>query len=168
MKKLLVFLCVFAALSLLSGCGGTNATSKEPDYSALIQPPVDLTITDCISEQELSTILGYSMTLLGVAEEGSQAVYQTDDGTCVVTVHMLNQTRAGFDAMVNASTVPMVLQEGLGESAYWYEETAQLMLYSGGYAVDIALVSVDITPANSKAYVLEIAGSILQRLPRGE
>ncbi|MBQ8683476.1 MAG: hypothetical protein IJ518_03030 [Clostridia bacterium] len=164
MRKLSVFLLIFVLGVTLAGCGGAPQEASEPDYSALIVPPVDLTITDCISEQELSTVLGYTMTLLGVGEEGSQAVYQTEDGTCIVTVHMLNQTRAGFDAMVNASAVPMVLQEGLGESAYWYGDTAQLMLYSGGYAVDVSVVCVDISEPNS--YVLQIAESILSRLPQ--
>ena len=179
MKKTAIFLLICLLCGLLGGCGSKPMEqTSEPDYSALIVPPVDLTITDCISEQQLTTILGYPMSLLGVGEEGAQAVYQTEDSTCVVTVHMLNQTRAGFDAVIGASTATTVLQEGLGESAYWFVSDemvdqnsggyAQLMVYSGGYAVDVALACADIPEANINAYVLQIAETILSRLPQGE
>ncbi len=167
MKNSIVFGMILCLLcGLLGGCGAEAPESTpEPDYSSLIVPPVDVTITNCIREQELSSILGCTVSLLGLGEDGSQAVYQSMDGTCVVSIHLINQTRAGFDAMVANAAVAMELQEGLGEIAYWYEGKAQLMVYSGGYAVDVAVACLDIPEPGT--YVMQIAQSILSRLPRG-
>lgn len=165
MKNLckLLTICV-ACLCLLAGCEKANTESEvQVDYSALTVPRVDLKITDCISEQELQTILGYPVTLSGMFEENTQAIYTSEDGTCQVTVHMINQTREGFDALVKDSTVEMVRQEGLGEAAYWYGETGQIMVYSGGYALDVAVTCVDIK--EPQTYTRQVVEMILRKLP---
>lgn len=148
---------------LLTGChAGSTASDAQPDYSALIVPPVDLAITDCITEQQLTTVLGYPMHLLGTFEEGTQAVYLSEDSACQVTIHMINQTRAGFDAMVANAIVPMILQDGLGEAAYWYEGKTQLMAYCDDYAVDVAVTCADTDQIET--YTRQIAELILTKL----
>ena len=151
---------------LLCGCGAKENAPSEPDYSAMIQPPVDVNITDCITADELTAIMGTSMELLGVYEENSQAVFLSEDGH-QVTVHMLNQTLAGFEAMKNSSSGEMVWQEGLGEAAYRYGDTAQLMFYSGGYAVDVAVTGADEGASHHTVYMMQIAEAILRKLPQG-
>ena len=152
---------LLAAL-LLGGCGKPAPETSDLDYSTLIVPAVDLTITECITEQQLTTAVGYPMHLLGVYEENTQAVYLSEDGDCQVTIHMMNQTRAGFEAQVAAATVPMIMQEGVGEVAYWYEGAAQLMVYSDGYALDVAVSCAD--TAGMEPQTRQVAELILSRL----
>lgn len=161
--KILV-LCLLCA-ALLCGCNGKPAES-EPDYSALTLPPVDLSITDCITAEELTAIMGSPMQLLGVFEDGSQAVFTSEDGTHQVLVHMLNQTLAGFEAMKNSSSYEMKWQEGLGEAAYWYGDTSQMMFFSGGYAVDIGISGTDDDAQSHNVYTMQIAETILGKLPQ--
>ena len=149
-------------LLLLGGCGKGAPDSSDLDYSSLIVPAVDLTITDCISEQQLTSVVGYSMHLLGVYEENTQAVYLSEDGSCQVTIHMMNQTRAGFDAQVTAATVPLIMQEGVGEIAYWYYGAAQLMAFSDGYALDVAVTCADTLQMDTQTR--QIAELILGKL----
>ena len=158
--KILV-LGLLAAL-LLTGCGKGAPETSEPDYSKLIVPPVDLAITDYVTEQQLTTVLGYPMHLLGVYEEGVQSVYLSEDGSCQVTIHMMNQTRAGFDAQVVAATVPLTMQEGLGEVAYWYEGKTQLIVFSDGYALDVAISCADTPEVDTQTR--QIAELILTKL----
>ena len=161
--KILVLCLVFTLL--LCGCNA-KSKDKEPDYSSLILPPVDLSITDCITAEELTAIMGSPMQLLGVYEDNSQAVFTSEDGTHQVLVHMLNQTLAGFEAMKNESAYEMTWQEGLGEAAYWYGETSQLMFFSGGYAVDIGISGTDEDNQAHNTYTRQIAETILNKLPQ--
>ena len=79
---------VLATLLLLCGCG-----NKEPeiDYNSLVVAPLDITITDCISEEQIGSVMAYPMTLLGVFEDGTQAIYQSDDGMYQVTINLKNE-----------------------------------------------------------------------------
>lgn len=165
MKKRYIMLGIALACAVLLGGCGNRPEVSEPDYSALIQPPVDVNITDCVTAEELAVIMGCPMELLGVYEENSQALFISEDSTHQVMVHMLNQTLAGFEAMKNASTSEMVWQEGLGEAAYWYGDASQLMFYSGGYAVDVAVTGTD-DGSQHKAYAQQIAETILRKLPQ--
>lgn len=158
MKNLYKVCVILLTLSLLL-CGCSAAEPKELDYDKLVVPPVDLAITDCITDQQLSTVLGHSMQLLGVYEEGVQAIWQSDDGACQVTIHMMNQTREVFDSQITDAEVEMTMQEGLGEIAYWYESRTQLMVYANGYALDVAVVCSD-TPL-TEPYVRQIAQLML-------
>ena len=157
-----VWILGLLAVLLLGGCGKPAPDSSDLDYSRLIVPAVDLTITDCITEQQLATVVGYPMHLLGVYEEDTQAVYLSEDGSCQVTIHMMNQTRAGFEAQVTAATVPLVMQEGVGEIAYWYDGAAQLMIYSDGYALDVAVTCADTVQMDTQTR--QIAELILAQL----
>ena len=123
---------------------------------------MDLSIDDCITEQQLTTVLGHPMHLLGVYEDGVQAVYLSEDGGCQVTIHMMNQTRAGFEAQVLAATVSLTMQEGLGEVAYWYEGKSQLMLFCAGYALDVAVSCADTTEVETQTR--QIAELIVDKL----
>lgn len=158
MKNLYKVCVILLTLSLLL-CGCAAAEPEELDYDKLVVPPVDLAITDCITDQQLSTVLGHSMQLLGVYEEGVQAIWQSDDGACQVTIHMMNQTREVFDSQITDAEVEMTMQEGVGEIAYWYESRTQLMVYANGYALDVAVVCSD-TPL-TEPYVRQIAQLML-------
>lgn len=149
---------VLATLLLLCGCG-----NKEPeiDYDALVVAPLDITITDCISEEQISSVMAYPMTLLGVFEDGTQAIYQSDDGMYQVTINLKNESRAVFDN--NAANQQTTLQEGIGETAYWSLETGELVAYANGYALGVSVLTatpgVDIT-----SHTQQIAELILDRL----
>jgi len=158
MKRLCKLLALTLTLTLLL-CGCGQKAEPEIDYKDLVVAPVDLSITDCITEQQITSVVGHSMQLLGVYEDGVQAIWQSDDGACQVTIHMMNQTREVFDSQVADSEVAMTLQEGLGEAAFWYEGRTELMLYANGYALDVAVVCSD-TPL-TEPYVRQIAELML-------
>ena len=149
---------VLATLLLLCGCG-----NKEPeiDYNSLVVAPLDITITDCISEEQIGSVMAYPMTLLGVFEDGTQAIYQSDDGVYQVTINLKNESRAVFDN--NAANQQTTLQEGIGETAYWSLETGELVVYANGYALGVSVLTatpgIDIT-SNAR----QIAELILDRL----
>ena len=158
-------LCKLLALTLvftLTLCGCAQEAEPDIDYNDLIVAPVDLSITDCITDQQITSVVGHSMQLLGVYEDGVQAIWQSDDGACQVTIHMMNQTREIFDSQVTSSEIPMTLQEGLGEAAFWYEGRTEMMLYCNGYALDVAVVCSD-TPL-TEPYVRQIAELMISSL----
>ena len=166
MKNLYKVCVILFALSLLL-CGCAQQPAEELDYEKLVVPPVDLAITDCITDQQLSTVLGHSMQLLGVYEDGVQAIWQSDDGVCQVTIHMMNQTREVFDTQITDAESAMTMQEGVGEIAYWYEGRTQLLVYANGYALDVAVNCSD-TPL-TEPYVRQIAQLMLSVIqPVGE
>ncbi len=161
MKHLCKLLVLTLVISLVvCGCGKPQET--ELDYESMVVAPVDLAITDCITEQQITSVVGHPMHLLGVYEDGVQAIWQSDDGSCQVTIHMMNQTREVFDSQVADAEVPMTLQEGLGEAAFWYEGRTEMMLYYNGYALDVAVVCSD-TPL-TEPHVRQIAELMLAAL----
>ena len=149
---------------LLCGCGQEPAPAEEPaiDYNDLVTPPVDLTITDCISEQQLTTVVGYSMQLLGVYDEGTQALYQSPDGNWMVTINLKNQTRAEFDASIANVGDSVTLYEGLGEIAYRSAVTGEMLVYSDGYSLGVVVTSTHTT--DTEIYNRQIAELILTAL----
>ncbi|MBQ9841959.1 MAG: hypothetical protein IJO42_02490 [Clostridia bacterium] len=161
MKHLCKLLVLTLVISLMV-CGCGKPQEPELDYESMVVAPVDLAITDCITEQQITSVVGHPMQLLGVYEDGVQAIWQSDDGSCQVTIHMMNQTREVFDSQVADAEVPMTLQEGLGEAAFWYEGRTEMMLYYNGYALDVAVVCSD-TPL-TEPHVRQIAELMLAAL----
>lgn len=161
-KVCLVCLCCAV---LLCGCqlfsGQPEDESVAVDYSQMITDAVDIAIEDCITDQQISTVVGMPMTLLGVYEEGTQAVFMSEDATCQVNINLMNQPRSVFDSTVGGAE-NAVLQEGLGEAGYWFEETGELVVYAGGYSLGVAVVTVD--PTNRITYAQQITTTILQKL----
>lgn len=151
-----------AAMMLLCGCGGTNP-DVEPDYSRLIVAPVDLHITDCITEQQISTIMGCPMTLLGTYEENTQAIYTSgDDGTYMVTINLKNQDRGVFDADIAAAGDSVKLYEGVGEAAFWSSVTGELLVYTNEYCLGVAVTGADTTMI--EAYTRQVAEIMVKAL----
>lgn len=148
-----------AVVMLFCGCGG-RADISELDYSQLIVAPVDLKITDCITDQQLTSVLGHSMQLLGLYENNTQAIWMSEDGVCQVNVNLQNQDRAVFDS--NAAAQETVLQEGLGDTAYWSVESGELVVYAEGYALGVAVTCTDTTM--TEAYTHQIAEILLKAL----
>ena len=130
---------------------------------------MDLSIVDCITAEELTAIMGSPMQLLGVFEDNSQAVFTSEDGRHVATVNMKNQTSAGFEAEKNASLFSTTLQDGVGEMAYWCEDTETdnvwLEFYSGGYAVTVGVTCPETDDQAHSTYIKQIAEKILGKLP---
>ena len=157
-----VCLCCAA---LLCGCqlfgGQPEDESVAVDYSQMVTDPVDISIENCITAQQVSTVVGTPMTLLGVYEEGTQAVFMSDDATCQVNINLMNQERSVFDATVGGAE-NATLQEGLGEAAYWFAETGELVVYAGGYSLGVAVVTLD--PGTQMSFAQQIVTTILNNL----
>jgi hypothetical protein len=150
-----------AAMLLLCGCGAP--AESDPDYSRLIVAPVDLSITGCITEQQLSTIMGCGMTLLGTYEEDTQAIYTaSDDSGSMVTINLKNQSRAGFDAVIAGYGTDVTLYEGVGEAAFWSNVTNELLVYANEYALGVAVSCADTTMI--EAYTRQVADIVVKSL----
>ena len=143
-----------AALLLLCGCG-TTETEPAVDYSAMVVAPVDLSITDCITEQQISTVMGSSLTLLGTYEENTQAIYTSEDSAYMVTINLKNQDRGVFDSDIAALGTDATLYEGVGEAAFWSATTGELLVYVNEYSLGVAVVCADTTM--TEAYTRQIA-----------
>ncbi len=163
MKLMMRLLAIsLAAVLLLCGCGGTTAES-DPDYSRLITAPVDLRITDCITEQQLTTIMGCPMTLLGTYEEETQAIYTaSDDSASMVTINLKNQTRGVFDADIAAAGDSVTLYDGVGEAAFWSSVTGELLVYVNEYCLGVAVTCADTTMV--EAYTRQVAEMMVKAL----
>lgn len=168
MRMTAIFL---AALLLLCGCGGTPSVS-DPDYSRLIVPPVDLSITDCITEQQLSTVMGCGMTLLGTYEDNTQAIYtSSDDAANMVTINLKNEDRGVFDADIAALGTAATLCEGIGEAAFWVVMTEpstgevisrSLLVYANDYHLSVSVSCTDTTMV--EAYTRQVAELMVRAL----
>lgn len=151
-----------AAMMLLCGCGGADKDT-EPDYSRLIVAPVDVHITDCITEQQLSTIMGCPMTLLGTYEDNTQAIYTaSDDSAGMVTINLKNQTRGVFDADIAAAGDSVTLYDGVGEAAFWSSVTGELLVYANEYCLGVAVTCADTTMVET--YTRQVAEMMIKAL----
>lgn len=158
--KLIAKLLILCLTVTMLFCGCSSDETSEPDYSKLIVSPVDLKITDCITDQQLTSVLGHPMQLLGLYEENTQAIWMSEDGACQVNINLQNQDRAVFDS--NAATQQTKLQEGLGDTAYWSVESGELVAYANGYALGVAVTCADTTM--NEAYTRQIADILLKAL----
>jgi len=152
---------IVAALLLLCGCGAP--AESDPDYSRLITAPVDLHITDCITEQQLTAIMGCPMTLMGTYEENTQAIYtSSDDGAYMVTINLKNQTRGVFDADIAAAGDSVTLYDGVGEAAFWSSVTGELLVYTNEYCLGVAVTGADTTMVET--YIRQVAEIMVKAL----
>ncbi len=159
MKKiariLTVLLVVCLPLLSLTACGDEV---KEPDYSALIEEPLDISLEDCLDAATLNTLIGYDMELVGVFEDGTQMVFTGIAGS-QVTVNAINETRQGFDDMM-AEITGLEAVEGLGEVAWW--NGGELMAYANGYALSVTVSLSDdvVTLPHAKSITEHILGKL--------
>ncbi len=163
MKKI----CAILLIGLL--CVGLCACGEEPveapadyNYNNLTEPVVDVEITDCITEQQLSTILGVSVLPPQLGDSNTQAIYQSEDGTCMVSISLKNQARGVFDSDIAALGDAAAMVTTYGEVAYWCSTTGELLVYQNGYALGIAvsIAGVDST----ETYVSQIAQAMVTAL----
>lgn len=161
MKNIYKLLAVVLLASLLlCSCGNEEV---ELDYNSLVVAPVDVNITDCITDSQVSTVVGVPMTLLGVYEDGTQAIYMSEDGTCQVTVNLKNQTQELFNDNIQDLGDSVTMVTSVGEAAYWCSETGELLVYQHGYSLG---VSATIAGADQvEPYITQIAELISQKLP---
>ena len=148
--------CLLAALVCicvtLFGCGAP----VEPDYSDLIVPPLSGKVSDYLSIAEVEAVTGEPMTLQGLYEENSQAVYASAaEGNWQVTVNMQNNTRAGHDTFVRSLNACTSV-EGVGEISHWCEETGSLLTFARGYTLEIYMdLGDDFIPQNETVALMK-------------
>ena len=163
MKKI----CAILLIGLL--CMGLCACGEEPveapadyDYGDLTEPVVDLKITDCITEQQLTTVLGYTMLPPAISDFDTTATYQSEDG-CIVTINLKNQTMELFNSDIAALGDTVTLYEGVGEAAYKSSVTGGLLVYQNGYSLGVTVVIPGVENAETQArQIAEIMVSALQ------
>lgn len=162
MKQMMRWTAILlTVLMLLCGCG-TTQPDVEVNYSNLITAPVDLKITDCITEQQISTVMGCSMTLMGTYEENTQAIYTSSDSASMVTINLKNQDRGVFDSDIAALGDAVTLYEGMGETAFWCSTTGELLVYVNEYSLGVAVTCADTTMV--EAYTRQIADILVGAL----
>ena len=144
MNKICAILMTMLLLCGLCGCGDEAVEVPDNyDYGTLTEPVVDLLITDCITEQDVSTVLGYPMHFLGLGDSNTQATYQSEDGACIVSISLKNQTRELFDTTIADLGDSVTLYEGLGEAAYLSSVTGELLVYQSGYFLGVGVSCQD-------------------------
>ena len=169
----LMIICL-AAVVCLCGCGEADSQpTADVDYSEFVEAPVDLKITDCISEQQISTVMGSSMILQGLFEENTQAYYMSEDGT-TVNINLKNQERGLFDAAIADFGTNATLFEGVGETAFLVvmkepdsDEiiSKELLVYINDYTLGVSVVCADITM--EETYIRQIAEIMVDALQSG-
>ncbi|MBE6806636.1 MAG: hypothetical protein E7527_01290 [Ruminococcaceae bacterium] len=141
MKKICaIFMTGLLCCGLLCGCGdepveiaGDNGTKA---YEQLTEPAVDLLITDCITEEQISTVLGYPVHQLPQVGDNTEALYQSEDGTYMVKINLKNESRGLFDTTIAGMGDSVTLYEGVGEVAYWSSDN-ELIVYQNGYVLGV-------------------------------
>ncbi len=162
-KWLAVLAALLMALSL-AACGNKNNeedTLSAGEYLPDITPPLNVAITDCLSADAVSAIIGVPMTASEPYEEGTWVVYSSQDGTHSVSVSMENTTTVLYDAMV-ADLSGSEQEQALGERAYWYEQTEELINYCNGYAIAVRVS--DLTVMNTKGLCQAVMKKITDNL----
>lgn len=148
MKKWLPLAALLLAMMLLvTACGADKDVHKKPekddiDYQDFITPVVDRKVTDCITEAQISSLVGVPMQFAG-SEGDAVANYQSEDASMMITLMLENKNRAEFETIVTESEVMWVMQEGLGEAAYWSEDRTELIAYADGYAASVSAYGVE-------------------------
>lgn len=132
-----------AAMLLLSlaACGekgGDGGDLAPSDYLPDTKPPLDIAITDCLSAAEVSTVMGMTMTASDPYEHGTWVVYSSEDGLHSVSVSMENTTTPLYDAMI-AELSEGEKESALGDRAYWYGITGEMINYCKGYAIAVSV-----------------------------
>lgn len=149
MMKKCVQLAAFllAMMLLVTACGNDDDMYKKKEkedvnYEDFVTPVVDRKVTDCITEAQVSALVGVPMQVAGT--EGDSVVnYQSEDATVMITLMLENKTRAEFESIVTESQVMWVMQAGLGEAAYWSETRTELIAYADGYAASVSAYGVE-------------------------
>lgn len=164
MKKICAILLIgLLCCGMLCGCGEETAeVPADYDYSNLTEPAVDVKITDCITEQQLSTVLGYPIHLLSLGDGDTQAIYQSEDGACMVSISLKNQDQGAFDADIAALGDAVTMVTTYGEVAYWCSTTGELLVYENGYSLGIAVSIAGVSA--TETYISQIAEIMVNAL----
>lgn len=156
----LVAALLCAALVLPAAGCRQQPEQPELDYSTLVTDPLDRDITACVTARQVSDAVGMPMTLAGVYEHGTLAVFTAESGG-QVTLCLQNMSRAEYDETV-ALYEQMQPVENLGEAAVWTGE--ELLVYAGGYGLDVVMSAVTLDAAALQPAALAIAGHVLAAL----
>ena len=139
-KKVLCAVLALLLMFTLAACGEGDADiySNESDYLPPITPPLDIAITACLSQGQVSAIMGKTMTASEPYEEGTWVMYTSADGTASVSVSMENQTEAIYDAMIGELVGGEAVTD-IGTRAYWYAATGEMIDYCAGYSIAVTV-----------------------------
>ena len=162
MKRIAKWTALLLALALLTtACGGEQPADEDNgptiNYNDYVKPVTDRKIGDLITLDEVSAALGYSVAQTGSYTD-STVSYQSEDGLHMITLTLENMTRGDFDNITSDPAVVWMLQEGLGEVAYWDTPHTELIAYQNGYAVSMSVYNI------ADAAMLQIMETILTRL----
>lgn len=165
-NKWLSILLATVLLLSLAACGeGKGEEDLAPsDYLPDITPPLNIAITDCLSADEVSGIVGVPMTASDPYEDGTWVIYSSADGARSVSVSMENTTAELYDAMIE--DLPDGEKEpSLGDRAFWYSSNGEMIHFCEGYSIAVSVN--DPTVANTKglceAVVKKIADNLQAR-----
>lgn len=137
MKRVEIVLAMLLCLCLLlPGCGDKSAKDPELSYSELVGEPLDKDIATLLSAERVSAIMGTSMSMEGVYEDGTQMVFKSANGKYQVIFNMKNMSRTVYDGMVTDALDAKPIT-GLGEAAYALMDGEEILAYSRGYGIDI-------------------------------
>lgn len=162
-RRWISLLLVAVLLMSFTACGkGKDGEDLAPsDYLPDITPPLDIAITDRLSADEVSTIIGVPMTASDPYEDGTWVIYSSADSLRSVSVSMENATTAVYDAMIaelsGGEKVPEV-----SDRAYWYAQRGEMINYCAGYSM--AITVTDPTVASTYGLCQAVAKKLADNL----
>lgn len=156
-RVLAACLCV-GMLCALTGC----KRDAQPNYSDMIEAPLDVSITECLTAETLQVMFGKTFKQNGVYDNGTQVVYvNSDEDSMRVELNMQNSTLSGYHVVLN-SLENVELVERLGEVSHWCKDTNSLLTYFNGYMMEIVVV-VD-GDTHTQLYATEIMRMVLRSI----
>ncbi len=162
-KQAVALLMAGLLLVGLSGCG-QKEVHKEPDYSALIEQPLDLALENLLDEAAVRAVTQWDVACLGVFDNGTQLLFSDESGAYQVMVQMINGTRQEFDEDVGQLD-DLLSVENMGHVTWWHGETRQLMTYVEGYAISV-LVSTGGDDMDVQPVATQLMTHILNSIER--
>ncbi len=161
-KCLLATILLAAFLLSLIGCGGSGTSDTSTlDYLPSYIPPLNIGITDRLPAAQVSTIIGAEMTASDSYEDGTWVIYTSADSTKQVSVNMKNLTAALFDTQMmdlnDCEPLP-----SLGERAYWYPATGEVICFHAGYSIGVAVT--DPRVSDTKGLCVALVSKLIDNL----
>ena len=160
---LLVALCLM--LTGLTGCGQEPPKPEEEVPLALSDKELlAIPLDETFSLEEMSGILGVTVTGCSSFDSGTAVAYQDEGGIAVAIVSVMKTAKDAFDEAVNDYGDDARATPNLGQAAYW-ASAGELLVYDDGYAVSVRVMLPDAREDNLLSASRQIAALLLERLP---
>ncbi len=160
-KRLLAGLFALLLLCATAACAAQDDPIPESDYLPSYTPALDQDIAGCLPAEQVSTILGVPMTAGEPYEDGTWLIYTSADSRRQVSLNMIGSTAALFGDQI-AGLTDLEPLPALGEHAYWFATSGEVILFHGGYSIAVSVT--DPTVASTRGLCEALASRVIANL----